>query len=208
MDMLASAISRQHTGMGSKQKYESVREVAASLLFGMILDHPFHNGNKRTALVLMLQLLDRNHSYLNVSEEELFAFLLSVAEHRIAGNERASPDDEVDAIATWLGDHIEHLDKHEYPMTVRELLPRLEKFGTKIKSSKKTLVLARGDRTKRIVLMDLGKVLAPSTVHDIRRELRLLEGDGVTSAMFYGDAEPVDIWINKYRKLLRDLAKV
>jgi prophage maintenance system killer protein len=59
--LLESAVGRQHTGTGSTLKYPDPIDNAATLLYGVCLDHPFHNGNKRTALVAMLVHLDKNH---------------------------------------------------------------------------------------------------------------------------------------------------
>ena len=58
--LLESAVSRQWTGLGQILKYPTPVESAATLLYGICGDHPFHNGNKRTALVSMLAHLDKN----------------------------------------------------------------------------------------------------------------------------------------------------
>ncbi len=59
-DIIASAVFRQHTSIGDVLKYPSVELSAAALLHSLVNNHPFHNGNKRTALVSMLVLLDEN----------------------------------------------------------------------------------------------------------------------------------------------------
>jgi len=58
MTLLESAVSRQHTALGGRLKYADPVSSAATLLYGICSDHPFHNGNKRTALVAMLVHLD------------------------------------------------------------------------------------------------------------------------------------------------------
>jgi death-on-curing protein len=63
--LLESAVSRQHSGFGLFRKYKDPIPNAATLGFGICCDHPFHNGNKRTALVSMLAHLDKNHLALN-----------------------------------------------------------------------------------------------------------------------------------------------
>lgn len=50
-DMLASAVSRQAVGFDSFSKYSTPIQSAATLTFGLCCNHPFHNGNKRAALV-------------------------------------------------------------------------------------------------------------------------------------------------------------
>jgi prophage maintenance system killer protein len=51
LGLLESAVARQQTGAGEFLKYSSVYSNAATLTFGLCCNHPFHNGNKRTALV-------------------------------------------------------------------------------------------------------------------------------------------------------------
>ena len=60
VSLLQSAVGRQTTGIGSVLKYPDPIFNAATLLYGLCNDHPFHNGNKRTALVAALVHLDRN----------------------------------------------------------------------------------------------------------------------------------------------------
>ncbi len=59
-DRLSSAVARQSTGIGNHMKYTTVPQIAATLFYGLCLGHAFDNGNKRTALVSMLVLLERN----------------------------------------------------------------------------------------------------------------------------------------------------
>ena len=50
-DLLESALHRLQTGIGGELKYPTVESAGAALLHSLTLNHPFHNGNKRTALV-------------------------------------------------------------------------------------------------------------------------------------------------------------
>src|SRR5262250_3424596 len=89
--LLESAVGRQHAGLGSQLKYPAVGENAATLLYGICMDHPFHNGNKRTALVSMLAHLDRNHRTLfGVSQDDLFNLMIAVASHSITRPRRGA----------------------------------------------------------------------------------------------------------------------
>lgn len=58
--LLDSAIARQLTGTADYLKYSTVWSNAATLTFGLCCNHPFHNGNKRTALVCMIAHLEKN----------------------------------------------------------------------------------------------------------------------------------------------------
>ena len=56
-DRLSSAVARQHLGFRGVSKYTTEAEVAATLFYGLCMNHCFENGNKRTALVSMLVFL-------------------------------------------------------------------------------------------------------------------------------------------------------
>src|SRR5215472_1749929 len=58
--LLESAVSRQVVGSTDNLKYREPRANAATLLYGLCMNHAFHNGNKRTALVGCLEHLDGN----------------------------------------------------------------------------------------------------------------------------------------------------
>ena len=45
-----------------KELYPSLEEKAAHLLYFVIKDHPFVDGNKRIGVLLFLLFLDRNHA--------------------------------------------------------------------------------------------------------------------------------------------------
>jgi len=49
--LLSSAVSRQLASAGGKFVYDDFWDIASSLIFGLINDHPFHDENKRTAFL-------------------------------------------------------------------------------------------------------------------------------------------------------------
>ena len=60
--LLHSALSRQFVQFGGESKWTQRIEVCATLLFGLIKNHPFHDANKRTAFltsILHLQKVGR-----------------------------------------------------------------------------------------------------------------------------------------------------
>src|SRR5688572_10276382 len=48
MHLLASAIDRQGVGLGHVAKWTNIFEWTATTFYGMVKNHPFHDGNKRT----------------------------------------------------------------------------------------------------------------------------------------------------------------
>lgn len=53
--------------------------AAAVLLQAIVLEHPFIDGNKRTGLVIVEDLLERNDYIILGSDEELEIFVLDIA---------------------------------------------------------------------------------------------------------------------------------
>jgi len=103
--LLESAVYRQETGFDGRLKYPHPRLSAASLANGLCCDHPFHNGNKRAALVSLLVPVDRNEYALSgIDQKELYDTMIAIADHRFGIRDggkpdgRRSADDEVDAI--------------------------------------------------------------------------------------------------------------
>jgi len=83
---LDSIIGNLNQSFGGKKLYPSVGEKAAHLLYFVIKDHPFVDGNKRSASLLFIQFLARNN-YLfrkngerKINDNALVALALLVAE--------------------------------------------------------------------------------------------------------------------------------
>lgn len=83
--MLESAVSRQTTGSGSYYKYPNACSNAATLVYGIIKNHAFHNGNKRAGLLALIKHLYINGYVLSPSldSEELYEILVAIADSKI-----------------------------------------------------------------------------------------------------------------------------
>ena len=72
---LESAISRPYSGY-----HRAISRKCAALMHSMIQNHPFTDGNKRTAWMLTEELLERIGYFLNEeSEEAIEVFVVSIA---------------------------------------------------------------------------------------------------------------------------------
>ncbi|MEW6739105.1 MAG: type II toxin-antitoxin system death-on-curing family toxin [Nitrospirota bacterium] len=87
LGLLQAAVSRPKATFGGKDLYLDIFHKAASLMESLIKNHPFIDGNKRTAITSVGIFLQRNGWLLETSQKELERFVISVA----AGN--ASFDD-------------------------------------------------------------------------------------------------------------------
>ena len=63
-----------------KSLYPSLVKKASILLYLMIKNHPFQNGNKRIALTTLLVFLHRNGKWLEADAQELYNFTVWVAQ--------------------------------------------------------------------------------------------------------------------------------
>ena len=101
--LLGSAVFRPQTALGGTLKYPTIETSAAALLHSIIHDHPFHNGNKRTALVSTLVFLDENGFFPKFDENEAFKIVMQLAQHQIVNHQHENlADREVLAVADWL----------------------------------------------------------------------------------------------------------
>lgn len=77
-NLLASALARPHNldAYGDKP---DVAAVAAAYAFGIARNHPFFDGNKRTAFVLMELFLNLNGWLLEASDTECITIMLVLA---------------------------------------------------------------------------------------------------------------------------------
>ena len=75
--MLESALSRPLQKLNYTEA--DVFELAAAYLFGLVKNHPFIDGNKRTAFLAADVFLALNGWSVESSQEEIIAFVLGVA---------------------------------------------------------------------------------------------------------------------------------
>lgn len=92
---LEAAVSTQHQVVFGEELYATVFTKAATLVRGIIGDHPFADGNKRTAMLAGLTLLEVNGYNFTAQRGELENFAVRVATNHL----------DIDAIADWLERH-------------------------------------------------------------------------------------------------------
>ncbi|GAA2159032.1 death-on-curing family protein [Humibacillus xanthopallidus] len=222
--LLRSAAARPETSLGDVRKYDTVESYAAALLHSLVHNHPFHNGNKRTALVSMLVLLDRNNILLTCVEKDLFRQVLRVAQHRlvpVGSTERN--DREVLAIAAWICANSRPIQRGDRLLKFKELRRILVNLGCRIGPSlpgnkikferdvEERVLGFRRTRTLRVTAghRNEGSDVEPSQLSYIRRELRLDDKNGYDAGYFYGsDPREPDEFIGQYRTLLRRLGRL
>ena len=77
--LLESALARPFVTFDSVELYKNPAEKAAALLESIVINHPFIDGNKRTAFMLMLLLLDQYNLNLSANQQERYALVISAS---------------------------------------------------------------------------------------------------------------------------------
>ena len=78
--LLASALARPQSLLAYAQPEPDLAALAAAYAYGIALDHPFVDGNKRTALVAARTFLLLNGVNLEASQDEKYLTFLRLAQ--------------------------------------------------------------------------------------------------------------------------------
>jgi death-on-curing family protein len=137
--LLESAVNRPHTGSGTSDKYDTLYRKLAALFHSLTKNHPFHNGNKRTALVTLLTALHRNNRRLKpeVTDDQLFDFVLSVtADNFPSSEEKLDADGVVEEISKWVKDQTVPIEHRPGGMKTLSFIEKCKQAGVKYKEGK------------------------------------------------------------------------
>jgi death-on-curing protein len=81
--LLESAVVRPQQSAGGEDAYPGIHSKAAALLHSLAKNHPFIDGNKRTAVLSCGFFYGLNGWWLIASQEELIELALEVVENRL-----------------------------------------------------------------------------------------------------------------------------
>jgi len=94
-NLLDSALAQPKMTAGGKFLHKTIFEKAAAYGFHICCNHPFVDGNKRVAFIVMVLFLDRNGWELSASEEEAYATIIALADGKLKKSQ----------LASWLKEH-------------------------------------------------------------------------------------------------------
>ena len=106
--LLESALARPEHLFAYGDPEPDVADLAASLAYGIARNHPFIDGNKRTAFVTYLTFLALNNHTLDAEFDDRYLTMLALAEGKLKEK----------AFAAWLRTHI-----HNRALGVQETRP-------------------------------------------------------------------------------------
>ncbi len=94
-NLLDSAVHRPRATFEKQELYPDLFTKAAALGHSLVLNHPFVDGNKRTAWEAMHTLIEENGYTLQADPKEVLEFMLRIEDKSLG----------VEQIAHWLKDH-------------------------------------------------------------------------------------------------------
>lgn len=95
LSLLESAVMNPLATFGGEDLYPGLLPKVATLLYGLVRNHPFVDGNKRTAFVVAAVVLRKNGLRLAASNDEVVEFMQAVAAGRLT----------LDEVLSWLKKH-------------------------------------------------------------------------------------------------------
>lgn len=81
--MLESAVARPQTSVCGEDAYPTFYEKAATLLHSLIMNHPFVDGNRRTATLALVVFAKLNGYEVCWDEREALRFIVDIATARL-----------------------------------------------------------------------------------------------------------------------------
>ena len=78
--LLKSALAQPQASFGGELLHPTIAEQAAAYLYHLAMNHPFIDGNKRTALASMEAFILANGYQLNPTNDEAYELVLSMVE--------------------------------------------------------------------------------------------------------------------------------
>jgi death-on-curing protein len=82
--LLQSAVGSVEATFGGVLLHETIAAMAAAYLYGICRNHPFLDGNKRTAVAAALTFLEINGISVEADEDVFYDLVIGVAEGRVS----------------------------------------------------------------------------------------------------------------------------
>jgi prophage maintenance system killer protein len=227
--LLESALYRPWIEFGGHRKWDDPLDKVATTLFGLIKDHPFHDANKRTALLAVLFLLLKQGRVPQCSKDDFENLTVEIAEMEIVKRARykklteEEEDPEIKYISQWLRRNTRMMDRREYSITYRDLRRILGRYGFVIENPTNNMIdVVKIEKRSGLVAFFSGseirhrigrlgypgdtRQVSRGDIRKVRRMCNLTPDDGIDSQSFYHDVDDMTSLIAEYQNNLRRLA--
>jgi len=221
VDLLHSAISRQFSSYAGRPKWSNRIEICATLLFGLIKNHPFYDANKRTAFLVSLLHLQKIGRTPKVEAKVFEDLTVAIADNKLdeLSNSQLDDDGKVRFIATFLKRNTREIDLRGKLVTFNELNAILAGYGMRLEHPKGNKIdvvryldeelgseLKEPRRVAHIGFHGWTKEVSKKDIHIVRTAAKLDPQHGIDSQSFFGGQQTPLEMIRKYEEPLRRLA--
>jgi len=211
-NLMGSALGRQTVSFGTVVKWTNPLDICATLFFGLVKNHAFHDGNKRTALLTLIYQLSKIGRVPCVNQKRFEKLTVQVAEGSIGELQefkkfRSKDDPIVRTISYLLKRYTRKSDKNYYALTYREFQSKLKQFGCSLKNEhngfidvyapvtkRRLLGLYQKTETKKVKQIGFSgwtKQVRLKAVKETLKATGLVADNGIDSQVFYKGAEPM-----------------
>lgn len=83
-NLLKSALAQPKITIGGNDAHKTLFDKAAAYGFHICMNHPFVDGNKRVAFVLMDVFLQKNGWEMTANEEEAYSMMMALASGKLS----------------------------------------------------------------------------------------------------------------------------
>lgn len=227
LTLLGSAIGRQKTSFGGCVKWNGLYEYCATLFFGLVKNHPFHDGNKRTALLALLYQLQQSKRVPEAPQKEFETLTVRVAESGLEKysdyNDFCKPglkkeDSAVYFIANFLKRKTRSLDSSYKPLTFFEFNAILKQYNCYLDNPSGNYInvyqtVSKGllfKKTSSRRVLQIGfpgwkKQINQKAFKETLKALDLTPDRGFDKKVFFENAEPLYKLIHDFEGPLRRL---
>lgn len=227
--LLQSAVSRQFVQFDGNTKWDDPIDIAATLFFGLVKNHPFHDANKRTALLTLLHQMQLMGRIPIAPQEEWEQLTVDLAEGALV--KRASykpfldqPDPDVRFLGWYIRRNTRAENKREFFISYKQLERILTRFGFYFGTPKQNHIDIFQQRVERhgflrlqkraievrvatIGFRNWGEEVSQKDVRIVRRATGLTAENGYDSDVLFQGLDPMESLIAEYHEPLRRLAK-
>jgi death-on-curing protein len=224
LNLLHSALYRQVAEFKGKPKWSDRIDVCASLMYGLIQNHPFHDANKRTAFLTALLHLQKIGRTPTVDGQEFEDFTVAIADHNLEKHpyydrtSGAKEDRDVATISKFLRRNSREIDLRHSRITYKRLKAILAPHGLTLAHPQHNRIdlmrikdgagmdLDSPKRLARIGFHSWTIQVSPKDINIVRSAAHMELTDGYDSQSFFHGVETPLQLIQKYRDPLERLA--
>lgn len=224
VNLLHSALSRQFVSFGGHSKWNDRIFICATLMYGLIKNHPFHDANKRTAFLTAILHLQKIGRTPIISQTDFEDFTVNISDNNLgsyAGYDRSEgsgADKDVSYMAQFLKKATRQIDLSSRLITYNDLKAILAKRGMYLDNPKNSRIdlILRVDldgkhlntpkRIAKIGFHGWSRQVSRRDIEIVREASKLDARHGYDSQAFFNGLDDPLMLIKKYKEPLERLA--